>query len=103
MIMAGTSASGPAFDRRMALTSCAPVKGCMAAAAMTRSGTLLAIASSGFGRALISLDAAGADRGEHGPHQRQDRPAIVDDGDNQRIEIAAEGAMVQHWVTWASR
>lgn len=57
----------------------------------------------GFGRALISLDPAGADGGEHGPHQRQDRPAVVDDGDNQRIEIAAEGAVVQHWVTWASR
>ena len=57
----------------------------------------------GFGRALIGLDPAGADGGEHGPHQRQDRPAIVDDGDNQRLELAAEGAMVQHWVTWSSR
>jgi hypothetical protein len=45
MIMAGTSASGPALARRITLTSCGPVKGCMAAAAITRSGTDLAIAS----------------------------------------------------------
>jgi hypothetical protein len=98
MIMAGTRESGPELERRMILTSAGPVKGCMEAAAMTRSGTVRAIASMASGWTLIGLDAAGTDGGEHGPHQRKQRPAVVDDGDDKRIEITAKGAMVEHWT-----
>jgi hypothetical protein len=95
MIMAGTRESGPELERRMALTSAGPVKGCIGAAAMTRSGTVSAIASKAS-VGLVGLDTARADGGEHGPHQRKDRPAIVDDGDDERVEMAPKGAMVEH-------
>lgn len=98
MIMAGTRESGPELERRMTLTSAGPAKGCMEAAAMTRSGTVPGHRVDGFGWALIGLDTARTDGGEHGPHQRKQRPAIVDDGDNKRIEITAKGAMVEHWT-----
>jgi len=45
MIMAGTKHSASELARRMRLTSAGPVKGCIDAAAMTRSGTDLLISS----------------------------------------------------------
>jgi hypothetical protein len=53
----------------------------------------------GFDRALISLDAPDADGGQHTPHQRQHGLAIVDDGDDERVEVTAISAMVQHGTT----
>jgi hypothetical protein len=50
----------------------------------------------GIDRTFISLDTPDADGGQHAPHQRQHGPAVVDNGDDERVEVTTIGAMVEH-------
>jgi hypothetical protein len=96
MIMAGTRASGPALERRIGPDQRRTGQRLHGRGGDDKVGHRLRHRVDGFGRALIGLDVARTDGGEHGPHQRQHRPAIFDDGDGERVEMTAKGAMVEH-------
>jgi hypothetical protein len=93
MIMAGTSASGPELVRRMARTIAGPLKRLHRGTGDDKVRQVGRHPIKRIDRALIGLDAARADRGQHGTYDREHRPAVVDQSNDELIEIASERAM----------
>ena len=90
MIMAGTSASGPELVRRMARTIAGPLKRLHRGTGDDKVRQVGRHPIKRIDRALIGLDAARADRGQHGTYDREHRPAVVDHSNDELIEIAPE-------------